>query len=151
MKQDILFLCTGNSCRSQMAEGFVRHYAGDRFNVYSAGLRPRPVHPLAIEVMKEAGIDISSQRSKAVGEVLGKVSFRYAIFVCHEAEQNCPTIYPFSLERLSWPFDDPTAFDGTDLQKQMFFRRIRDQIGERIENWLSELEREEWDKINGGD
>ena len=85
MKQNVLFLCTGNSCRSQMAEGFLRKYAGDRFEVFSAGLDPKPIHQLAIQVMDEVGVDIAEQQSKGVDTVLGKQSFTHAIFVCHQA------------------------------------------------------------------
>jgi len=100
-KLKVLFLCTGNSCRSQMAEALVRKYSSDIIDVYSAGLEPRPVHEMAIEVMKEIGIDISGQRSKPISEFLGKIDFRYVIFVCEKAEQNCPYVYPHVLHRLS--------------------------------------------------
>ncbi len=136
MNQKVLFLCTGNSCRSQMAEGFLRKYAGDRFEVFSAGLDPRPVHPLAVRVMDEIGIDISGQQSKGVDTVLGKQSFKHAIFVCQDAEENCPSIYPFALEKLSWPFEDPAAFEGTEEATVANFREIRDQINKKIQEWL---------------
>ncbi len=139
MKQNVLFLCTGNSCRSQIAEGFLRKYADDRFTVYSAGLDPRSVHPMAIRVMDEIGIDISGQQSKGVDTVLGKQSFKYAIFVCQQAEENCPSIYPFALERLSWPFEDPEVFEGNDADKLNKFRDVRDQIAGRIQEWLKSL------------
>ena len=119
-----------------MAEGFLRKYAGDRFEVFSAGLDPRPVHPLAVEVMDEIGIDISGQQSKGVDTVLGKQSFKHAIFVCRHAEENCPSIYPFALEKLSWPFEDPDAFEGTEDVTVANFREIRDQINKKIQEWL---------------
>lgn len=139
MKQNVLFLCTGNSCRSQMAEGFLRRYAGGHFEVYSAGLDPRTVHPLAIQVMDEIGIDISGQKSKGVDTVLGKQSFMHAIFVCQQAEKNCPSIYPFALEKLSWPFEDPAAFEGSEEEVIDKFREVRDQIDRKIQEWLESL------------
>ncbi len=143
MKQNVIFLCTGNSCRSQMAEGFLRRYAGDRFDVYSAGLEPRPIHPMAIQVMDEIGVDISGQLSKGVDTVLGKLSFKYAVFVREQAERNCPRIYPFALQTLSWPFDDPSAFSGADEEKLKKYREIRDQIDSRIKGWLRSLREDE--------
>ena len=93
-KTRVLFLCTGNSCRSQMAEAFLRKYGGDRFEPHSAGLAPQPIHPLAVRVMEEAGLDISGQRSKSVREYLGKMHFQYLIIVCEQADRNCPTTFP---------------------------------------------------------
>jgi len=139
MKQNVLFLCTGNSCRSQMAEGFLRKYASERFDIYSAGLDPRMVNPLAVQVMGEIGIDISGQTSKGVETVLGKQSFKHAIFVCHQAEENCPSIYPFALEKLSWPFEDPAAFEGNEDKTVAKFRQVRDQIDRKIQEWLKSL------------
>jgi arsenate reductase (thioredoxin) len=139
MRNNILFLCTGNSCRSQMAEGFLRKYAGDRFEVFSAGLDPRPVHPLAVKVMDEIGIDISGQQSKGVDTVLGKQSFKHAIFVCEQAEENCPSIYPFALEKLSWPFEDPAVFEGNEDEVVDKFRQVRDQIDRKIQAWLKSV------------
>lgn len=139
MKQNVLFLCTGNACRSQMAEGFLRKYAGDRFEVFSAGLDPKPIHPLAIQVMDEIEIDISGQQSKGIESVLGKQSFKHAIFVCQLAEENCPSIYPFALEKLSWPFEDPAAFEGSEEATMNKFRQVRDQIDKKIQEWLKSL------------
>lgn len=137
MKQNILILCTGNSCRSQMAEGFFRQLAGERFNVHSAGTDPRPeVHPLAIEVMNEAGIDISAQRPKDLKEFLGRLPVRHLIIVCSGADQSCPRIFPGLSERLYWPIDDPAQFEGTPDETIAEFRRVRDEIRERIVQWL---------------
>ncbi len=136
----VLFLCTGNSCRSQMAEGWLRHLADDRFEALSAGLEPREIHPLAMSVMEEIGIDIRSQRSKSVSEFLGRRSIACAIFVCAAAEKNCPTIYPFAVQRLSWPFEDPAAFVGSEEERHAKFREVRDQVGEKISQWLIEIE-----------
>jgi len=137
-KPNVLFLCTGNSCRSQMAEGFLRHHAGDRFNVYSAGTDPAEyVHPRAVQVMSEAGIDISGQRPKGVKEYLGKLQIRYLIIVCSGADESCPRVFPGVLHRLFWPFDDPARLTGDEEEVQDGFRRIRDEIAARIEQRLS--------------
>jgi len=133
----VLFLCTGNSARSQMAEGFLRHYAGDRYEIHSAGLEPRPVNPLAIQAMSEIGIDISGQRSKAVADYLGIVHFGYLITVCTDAERQCP-IFPGVSIRLHWAFDDPAAAEGTEEERLEVFRRVRDEIDARIRAWLVE-------------
>lgn len=139
MIQNVLFLCTGNSCRSQMAEGFFRKHAGGRFEVYSAGLDPRPVHPLAMQVMDEIGINVSGQASKGIDTVLGKLAFKHAIFVCQHAEENCPSIYPFALEKLSWPFENPAKFEGNESETIDKFREVRDQIDWKIRGWLESL------------
>lgn len=122
-----------------MAEGFLRKYAGGRFDVYSAGLEPKAVHPLAIRVMDEIGSDISGQESKGVDSVLGKQSFKHAIFVCEQAEENCPSIYPFALEKLSWPFEDPAVFEGNEDEVVDKFRQVRDQIDRKIQEWLESV------------
>jgi len=135
----VLFLCTGNSARSQMAEAFLRKYAGDRFVAYSAGLDPKGINPLTIQVMNEIGISLGGHRSKSLGEFLGKVPVRYAIVVCEQAEKRCPIAWPFGATVLFWPFDDPATFDGSDDDRLQKFRIIRDQIEERILEWLSEV------------
>ena len=135
-KPVVLFLCTGNSARSQSAEALLKRHAPDRFEVCSAGLNPQGINPFAIQVLNEVGIDISDQRSKSVSEFLGKVAITHAIFVCASAEEKCPSIYPFALNKHSWPFDDPAACDA---EKPDEFRRIRDEIDARICEWLSEV------------
>lgn len=127
-----------------MAEGLLRHLAGDRFEVYSAGLYPRPVHPLAIEVIKEAGIDISRQRSKGIDDVraVGKIFF--LIIVCANAEAGCPDTYKPALVRLVWPFDDPSRATGSKAAQLSRFRRTRDEIRARIERWLAEELPPDW-------
>ena len=137
LKHNVLFLCTGNSCRSQMAEGLLRHLAGDRFGVYSAGTDPAErVHPLAVRVMGELGIDISDQRPKGVKEYLGKFPIRYLIIVCGGADEACPRIFPGVLHRLFWPFDDPAKLQGNDEELLAGFRRVRDEIRQRLSDWL---------------
>jgi arsenate reductase len=129
-KQKVLFLCTGNSCRSQMAEGMLRHLAGDRFEVVSAGLQPSTVNPLAIAVMREIGIDISGQRSKSVKEFLGEY-FGHVVTVCDSANERCP-IFPGTVRRLHWPIEDPAAAVGNDAERMAVFRRVRDEIAHRL-------------------
>ncbi len=137
---NVLVLCTGNSCRSQMAEGFLREYfrrRGDHTSaqaVKSAGLEPHGVNPHAIEVMSEIGIDISGHTSNHVTEYLEQ-SFDYVITVCDNAAANCPT-FPGPARRLHWPFDDPAATVGTGEEILAEFRRIRDEIGDKIRAWL---------------
>jgi arsenate reductase (thioredoxin) len=114
MSTRVLFLCTGNSARSQMAEAFLRKYAGDRFEALSAGLKPAGVNPFTIQVMQEVVIDISDQTSKGVDAYLGKVLFQYLITVCDDADKNCPAIWPGVNTRLHWSFEDPLAFQETD-------------------------------------
>ncbi|WP_321476346.1 arsenate reductase ArsC [uncultured Paludibaculum sp.] len=133
MKPSILVLCTGNSARSQMGEGLFRHYLGDRFDVHSAGTRPSLVRPEAIAVMAELGIDISNHRSKSVDEFLSH-EFRYVFTVCDNAKESCP-ILPGKVERIHWSFEDPAAVDGPEEVRRAAFRRIRDQIRERVEGF----------------
>jgi len=136
--QRVLFLCTGNSARSQMAEAFLRKYADKYFEAYSAGLEPKGVNPFTIQVMQEKGIDISRQASKGINLYLGKVLFQYLITVCDNADKNCPTVWPGVNTRMHWSFEDPAAFQGTDEQKLEKFRQIRDLIDEKIRYWLAE-------------
>ncbi|HTP03087.1 MAG TPA: arsenate reductase ArsC [Anaerolineales bacterium] len=136
-KQRILFLCTGNSARSQMAEAFLRIHGGDRFEAFSAGLEPKSINPLTVRVMQEAGVDISGQRSKGVKEYLGNGLFQSLITLCDDAEKNCPTIWPGVNVRMHWVFDDPAAATGTDEEKLAKFREVRDAIEQRIEEWLA--------------
>jgi arsenate reductase len=125
-KQRVLILCTGNSARSQMAEGLWRHEAGDRFEVFSAGTKPSKVRPEAIAVMKELGIDISTHRSKSVDEFTAQ-EFDYVITVCDHANEICP-VFPGKTQRLHWSFEDPTD--------EASFRKIRDQIHTRIREFI---------------
>lgn len=136
-RKNVLFLCVHNSARSQMAEGFLKKYAGDRFNVSSAGLEPTEVNPLAVEAMREVGIDISGQTSKSIDRFLGKETIHFAIFVCSQAEEACPYVYSLSLNRMSWPFEDPAGFEGGREEKLEKFREVRNRIDKRITNWLA--------------
>jgi arsenate reductase (thioredoxin) len=137
-KERVLFLCTGNSARSQMAEAFLRRYGGDTFEVFSAGLEPKGINPLTIQVMAEIGFDLSGQTSKGVNEFLGKVLIQRLITVCDQAEKNCPTMWPGVNQRMHWSFEDPAAFEGTPEEKLAKFRAVRDQIKAKILSWLDE-------------
>ena len=137
-KERVLFLCTGNTARSQMAEAFLRKYGGKYFEAHSSGLVPSAINPYTERVMREIGIDLSGQHSKSVKEFLGKMSFRYLITVCAEAEANCPTTFPGISHRLSWAFDDPAAAGGSEEEKLQKFREVRDQIEKRIKLWIGE-------------
>ena len=125
-KLRVLILCTGNAARSQMAEGLLRHDAGDRFEVQSAGIMPSRVRPEAIAAMKEIGIDIASHRSKHVDEFAGQ-SFDYVLTVCDNAKESCP-IYPGHANRLHRNFEDPSNAEGTGEERLEVFRRVRDEM-----------------------
>ena len=131
----VLFLCSHNSARSQMAEGFLRHLTGDRFEVASAGTEATRVHPLAIRAMQEVGIDISAHRSKTVDGLLGD-PWEYVITVCDNANERCP-LFPGRTTRLQWSFEDPSQATGSDDQRIGAFRRVRDQIHARVSDWLA--------------
>ncbi len=133
MKQRVLFLCTGNSCRSQMAEGWLRALAGDCFEVYSAGIEAHGLNPRAIAVMREAGVDISGQESKTIDPgLLGSIDL--LVTVCSHADKHCPAFY-IRGKREHWPFDDPAKATGTEAQIMAEFRRVCDQIRMRIESF----------------
>ena len=134
-KTKVLFLCIENRARSQMAEAFLRAHAGDRFEVHSAGFEPSSIHPLVYEVMDEVGISLEGQRSKGVAEYFNEVYFGILITVCAKAEERCPT-FPGLGERHYWPVDDPVAVEGSEEEKLDAFRRARDEIKERITDWL---------------
>lgn len=140
-KTKVLFLCTGNSARSQMAEAFLRQAAGDRYDVYSAGLEPKGINPYTRAVMKEVGMDLNGQWSKDVTEYLGRVNFGYLVTVCDHAEKNCPTTFLGISHRDHWSFEDPAAFQGTEEETLAKFREVRDQIEQRIRGWLGEQDR----------
>lgn len=130
MKQRVLILCTGNSARSQMAEGLLRDIAGSRFEVYSAGVDPSFVRPEAIAAMREIGIDISRHRSKSVDEFAGQ-QFDYVITVCEHANQQCP-MFPGKTERIHWSIADPASVSGDDETRLAAFRSARDELRERL-------------------
>ena len=131
--QNVLILCTGNSARSQMAEGLLRHDAGDRFEVSSAGTKPGHVRPEAIAVMRELGIDLSGHRSKHVDEFAGQ-PFDYVLTVCDNARESCP-VFPAATRTMHHSFDDPAALQGTEEERLSLFRRVRDEIREYLRSF----------------
>jgi arsenate reductase len=137
MKQLVLILCTGNSARSQMAEGLLRVLADDRFEVFSAGSKPSTVNPLAIAAMDEHGIDIRSHRSKHLNEHLAQ-PFDYVITVCDNAAETCP-LFPGPARRIHWSFPDPAAVEGSEAERLASFRQVRDAIETRLKSWLTDL------------
>ena len=148
VKKKVLILCTGNSARSQMAEGLLRHEAGDRFDVSSAGTHPTTVRPEAVAVMSELGIDISNHWSKSVDEFAGR-PFDFVITVCDAAKESCP-VFPGSTQRLHWSFEDPAAVKGSYEERKEAFRLIRDQIRERLNGFVTEeAGRKQADRIAG--
>ncbi len=135
-KPRVLFLCTGNSARSQMAQGWLRALAGERFRVVSAGTHPTRVNPLAIAAMRERGVDISHQRSKSVTRFLDR-RFEYVITVCDQAAEACPS-FPGAAQRLHWSFADPAAVTGDDATRSQAFSVARDAIEARLREWLAQ-------------
>jgi arsenate reductase len=133
-KKRVLFLCTGNSARSQMAEGLLRHLASDKFEAFSAGVSPAGVNRLAIKAMAEISIDIGGHRSKGVEEFSGQ-SFDYVITLCDSARQVCP-VFPSKYGSIHWNLEDPVLAEGTEDEKIRVFRKTRDQIKENIINLL---------------
>ncbi len=136
-KLRVLILCTGNSARSQMAEGLLRHLGGTRYEVFSAGTKPAGVNPLAIEAMREVGIDISTQRSKSVAEFAGQ-EFAAVITVCDNAAEECP-IFPGAPQRAHWSLTDPAAVSGTEQEKLGAFRKVRDELERRIQSFVNSV------------
>ena len=130
----VLFLCTHNSARSQMAEGFLRAMAGDRFGAGSAGTEKTSVNPLAIRAMAEIGIDLGGHTSKLYADVASG-PWDYLITVCDDANERCPWV-PGSVKRLHWSFPDPSRATGSEEERLAVFRRVRDQIQERLTDWL---------------
>ncbi len=133
MKRTVLFLCTGNSARSQMAEGWLRHLAGDRFEVFSAGTHPVGLNPGSVDAMKEIGIDIAHHRSKSIAEFIGK-PFDYVITVCDRAKETCP-LWSGAKHLMHWSFDDPAAETDPE-QRRCIFDRVRDEIALQIRAFL---------------
>jgi arsenate reductase len=121
-----------------MAEAFLRKYGSERYEAHSAGLEPKALNPLTVQVMNEAGIDISAQKSKGVNTYLGKMLFQYLITVCDDAEKNCPTTWPGISHKSHWSFEDPASFEGTSQEKLAKFREVRDLIETKIKAWLAE-------------
>jgi arsenate reductase (thioredoxin) len=136
----VLFVCTGNSARSIMAEALLRHHGRDAFEVHSAGTEPKGVNPLTLRVLADAGIDASFARSTSVQEYLGQ-SFDYVITVCDQARQTCP-VFPGVHESLHWGYEDPAAAEGTEEQRLAVFRRVLIQLGERVRQFATVTQRQ---------
>ena len=137
-KTRVLILCTGNSARSQMGEGILKHLAGDRFEVFSAGTNPSSLNPYAVLAMAELGIDIRDQYSKNLSIYL-EHEFDYVITVCDHAAEVCP-IFPGPAQRIHWSFPDPAAVEGDHQEKLATFVQVRDAIKDRFESWLVDLD-----------
>jgi len=136
-KPRVLFICTHNSARSQMAEAFLKKYGAAHFEAASAGLEPTQIHPMTYKVMEEAGIPLTDHRAKGLDEFLMKIHVGYVITVCANAEANCP-IFPGVPVRQYWGLDDPAAFEGTESEQLAKFREVRDQIKVRVKAFLKE-------------
>lgn len=138
-KKRVLFFCKHNSCRSQIAEAYLKYMGGDAFEVYSAGLRPEPIHPLVDTVMAEEGISLKGHTAKSVDLYLGKQPFDDIIIVCQEGEAECPKLYPFALHVERWSLSDPAAVTG-DAKEDVLkaFRYTRDAIKQRMKEWLNQ-------------
>ena len=142
-KPHVLFVCTHNAARSQMAEAILRRYAGERFEVSSAGFTPTAVHPMTRKVLEEIGIDTAGLRAKGTTGFIGNARLKYAIIVCGKGEPDCPRIFPFTLKTLNWPFDDPTLVEGSPEIQLAKFQSVRDEIDARVRAWLEELDSQE--------
>jgi arsenate reductase (thioredoxin) len=136
----VLFLCTANSSRSQMAEALLRKYGGDKYESYSAGIESKGLNPLTVKVMEEIGIDMGGHFSKPLSEFIGKMDFDYMVTVCANADEKCPSVISGIGQRLHWFFDDPASAEGSEEERMKEFRRIRIQIEEKVKNWLSTQE-----------
>jgi arsenate reductase len=121
-----------------MAEAFLKKYGGDQYEVYSAGIEPRDIHPYTQRVMEEVGISLRGHYSKHIKEYMGRINFAYVIILCEEAEKQCPTTFPGITQRLNWSLEDPSAVEEPGDKKLMKFREVRDKIEQRIKSWLSE-------------
>ncbi|MCC6615697.1 MAG: arsenate reductase ArsC [Anaerolineae bacterium] len=139
MARKVLFLCTGNAARSQMAEALLRKHGGGDYEAFSAGLDPQPIHPYTIRVMDEIGLDIRQQYSKNIKDYMGRVQFDDAVIVCRRFDENCPTTYADARYIHRWLFDDPVQATGTEEEKLDAFRAVRDRMEARITLWLAEV------------
>jgi len=135
IKPRVLFVCTENACRSQMAEGFLRHLAADRFEMFSGGAQPGELNPMAVDVMREVGIDISGHRSKDVAEFLGQ-NFHFIIRVCDKVKETCPVL-PGAIWYRDWNLEDPASAEGSPTQRMKVFRRVRDEIEGRVLEFIA--------------
>ena len=138
MRKRVLFLCIHNTVRSQMAEAFLNDLGGDRYEAFSAGLEKGTINPMTYQVMAELGYDLAGHTSKLVSEFLTESNLNILVTVCARAEAHCPTVWPGLLKtRLYWPFDDPAQAEGSDEERLAVFRRVRDEIKQKIEEFLA--------------
>lgn len=137
-KKNVIFLCVHNSARSQIAEALLRHYAGDKYNIYSAGMEVRDIHPMALQVLEEKGIDTTGLKAQSISEYMGRHRMEHAIIVCRRMEQNCPSISADARYIHRWLVDNPAAVEGTDDERLAAFRQARDAIDARMQLWLEE-------------
>jgi arsenate reductase len=140
-KQNVLFVCTGNSARSQLAEALLRHHAGDLFEVYSGGTNPRPINPLTVRVLQEASLPTDELRAKRAETFRGGMPFRYVISLSGGPSWTCVANWPNTVERLFWTFENPASTEDTDEDPLERFRDVRDQIDARIQSWVAEVRR----------
>jgi arsenate reductase len=140
MKPRVLFVCTHNAARSRMAEALLRHYEGERFEVLSARVAPTEVQALTRQVLTDIGLDPSGLYAKSLDDFFARVSIAYAIIVCDQGEDGCPRLFPFALQTVHGPIDDPTQTEGSTVERLRTFRTVRDQIERRIRAWLDTLE-----------
>ncbi len=138
LNNSVLFVCTHNSARSQMAHGWLKHLGADQFRVYSAGVKPGTLHPMAVKAMAEVGIDIADHVAEGIDKYLGHIPIYHLITVCDKAGQSCPRVWPGAPKREHWSFDDPSSATGSDEQKLDMFRQVRDEIRKKIEAWIAE-------------
>jgi len=143
-KPKVLFLCTGNSARSQMAEAYLRHLAGDQYDVYSAGIEPKGINLYTVRVMDEVGVSLDGQYSKDVDEYVGRVNFDTLITVCGHADESCPRALLDVSQRIHWDLEDPAAMMGNEEETAAKFRQVRDQIEQHIQEWIADP-----DKVTG--
>ncbi|MEJ5259175.1 MAG: arsenate reductase ArsC [Anaerohalosphaeraceae bacterium] len=142
-KERVLFFCKHNSCRSQMAEAYLKKLASDRFEVFSAGLFPEMIHPFVEVVMQEDGVSLRGQTAKSIDLYLGKQPLDHIIIVCQEGEAECPRLYPFALHVERWPLPDPASVQGDKETILAAFRQTREAVKEHIKNWLKKKAEEQ--------
>ncbi len=137
-KKRVLFYCKHNSCRSQIAEAYLRHFTDGKYDIYSAGLNPEPIHPMVKSVLLEDGISLEGQSPKGIDLYLGKEPFNNIIIVCQEGEAECPKLYPFAMKTERWALSDPAEVTGDKNEILAAFRHTRDQIKNKIQIWLGQ-------------
>lgn len=136
-KTKMIFICTGNSARSVMGEALVRHYAGESYDVFSAGMEPKGINPYTIQVLQEKGISLAGATSDNLRKYLGHQHFGVVVTVCDHAEQSCPRTWLQAQNHLHWSFEDPAACEGSHEEKLAKFREVRDLIDEQVREWLA--------------